>query len=609
MTNEFKSILPSGGVSSMFLALLLSLLFAYCDPPPVSPLVVINGPIKAPQGVAFIDANGDTSNVENVKVTLLDAGGMVVSSNGVPFRTVEVTDGVMSIGLAKKATFSAAEPYRFFIRAEAEGYKTTVKTIIITADVPNFIPIFMAKLGSLPVSGLVASVGDIVGLQNGVLQNTETIQAVPTGGQLTPVSIVLPQQMWFLREGKRIETAGPLRFRMLYGAPRDSNANRVFPGGFEVSDAFDIAGNRIADPANPLYFSTAGWISLEMNIGQSAIDSFSTPLEVEMPIDPTTINPQTNDRVTFGDKIPLWSMDDNTGIWKSEGTAVVEGAQQGGMSIQFRISHLSTFNAAWTSPMCSSGTARIDVTYPYDPANVRGFGGLRYARLENRVNGAELKARLVDFSSGVDANSSNSILEMVGLPSLPNMQLVVHKGATFMEPIQGFTGNLSCPGSGVLGLPGSTPSDCICLEFMSTLGNAEAPIAVQCNNSVWTKTCTSSSPFTFAGIINQDGNMWVPNASGNRCVRLWFLNDTTGSKQVYLDFPINLGIPVFSTGGTTNTTWITAKTIPSLPAIPPSTMSASYWKETVTPSASQPCGTRIRIMIPSALISGNSCAQ
>ena len=77
MTNELKSILPSGGVSSTLLVLLLSLLFACPDPTPVSPLVIINGLIKAPQGVAFIDANGDTSNVESVKVTLLDARGMV----------------------------------------------------------------------------------------------------------------------------------------------------------------------------------------------------------------------------------------------------------------------------------------------------------------------------------------------------------------------------------------------------------------------------------------------------------------------------------------------------------------------------------------------------
>src|SRR5262245_7588890 len=75
--------------------------------------IVITNPIKAPVAISFIDANRLLSKqIPKVKVTLIDPGGMVVTSNNLSFSSLEIQGGVMSLGLKKEAVLDGA-PYRF----------------------------------------------------------------------------------------------------------------------------------------------------------------------------------------------------------------------------------------------------------------------------------------------------------------------------------------------------------------------------------------------------------------------------------------------------------------------------------------------------------------
>lgn len=594
MTNESGAALKGGkrlGLLALLALLLFLLIYYFCCGDKGGSRIVIKEPIKAPHGIAFIDVNGAYNNVQKVKVTLIDPEKMVVSSNGVSFGSVDVTGGVMSIGLSSKASFSVEKPYRFFIRAEAEGYMTNIRTVMITEDAPNFIPVFMTKLDDLPPSGLAASVGSIANVVDGILQQPDTLRAIPRGDPGSMMTIAMPKGVQFLCGGKPVEAKGPLSFRLLQGMPRDSNANRVFPGGFTVSDAFDENGGALADPSSPGFFTTAGWFTMEMNIGNSGVDGFSEPLVAEMPIDKNMINPETNALVKPGDKLPLWSMDDRTGIWKREETLSVEETTGGGLKIRFPVRHLSTFNADWMGPLCSTGTARIDVNYTYDAANAAGFGGNRYARLLSRADGSEIMAKTINFDN-------TGTLQIIRVPDGISTQLLVHRGSTFIEPLQGSTGPMSCPSSGnALALIGGAPAGCTLLEFVT--GATADPVVNQCNNSVWTKNnCADGSPFLFEGIINADGNVTTVSYPANKCVRLWFLNNSAAADEIFLQFTINYGIPVLGPGDTPPTGTITTNAAGG-------PYSFDYWKENMPPGST--CSTRIRVRIPAALVSGNGC--
>ncbi|MEZ4943631.1 MAG: hypothetical protein R3D58_22350 [Saprospiraceae bacterium] len=589
MKTNFFASKSRNSILGLLLILLVFLLYKYCCPFSDQGPIQVKGPIKAPLGVSFIDVNGANTNVQNVKVTLIDPGKKVVSSNAVPFQTVDVEGGVMSIGLASDAVFSVDSPYLFYIRAEADGYMTNIRPVVITADVPEYLPIYMSALRNLPPSGLASLVGNISTIQGGVLQTNETLISQSPQNTMRPMTIRMEEGLRFLCNGKPVTTPGALNYRLLFGMPRDSNANRVFPGGFEVLGAVDQSGKQLANPRNPAFFTTGGWFSLEMNIGKEGINGFSKPVLVDMPIADSTINPETQAMVKVGDTFPLWSLNNSTGVWTQEDETVVTENPEGGLKISFPITHLSTFNADWFTGACSTGTQRIDVSYTFDAANSTGFGGNRFTRLVNTADGSEIRAKTINFD-----NTGN--LEVIRTPAGFTTQLLVHQGANSFFPIQGTSGSLSCPGTGSLALVGSAPATCILLEFVT--GAANAPVNNQCYNSVWTKNSCADpmSMFLFEGIINGDGNLIMPNYPANRCVRLWFLDDSPGSDQIYLEFTINFGIATIPPGSPTS------GTITTNAAGGP--YSFTYWREN---TAVGDCTTRIRINIPAGLVSGNAC--
>src|SRR5262245_2251363 len=76
--------------------------------------------VTAIHGIAVFDVNTTPlQNVHNAKITLIDPEKMVLTSNGFPFDSVRLGDGIISIGLSPNARYNAERPYRFTIRVEA----------------------------------------------------------------------------------------------------------------------------------------------------------------------------------------------------------------------------------------------------------------------------------------------------------------------------------------------------------------------------------------------------------------------------------------------------------------------------------------------------------
>lgn len=582
-----SSSLPNGGsrltLFVLLILLVLILVYYFCCRDKGS-LIVERGPIKAPHGISFIDVNGANSNVQKVKVTLIDPDQMVVSSNGVSFNSVEVTGGVMSIGLSSKASFSIEKPYRFFIKAEAEGYITNLRSVVVTEDAPNFIPVYMTNMDKLPSSGLAATFATITEVKSGVLQKTDTLKAVPRWGQVPPLSIVIKEGTKLYHDGKPIQGQGPLSYRLLYGAPRDSNANRVFPGGFEVTDAMDESGKTIADPANPLFFTTAGWISMEMNVGNEEVNSFSEPLLVEMPIADTIINPETQEVLKSGDKIPLWSLDNRTGVWTSESVVSVSAGADGVLRASFPIKHLSTWNLDYKGPRCLQ---TIDIAYRAP------FVGQHFTRLfdvSSPTTGIEISSHLIDFDPVV-APATEETFHLVRTPANGTYNLVVHTGLDASSIILGTSDNFGCADNlnKHLNLFNTPSGNCVNLEFVNSGG-----AAVLCRNSFWHKTGIATL-FTFGGMIDA-GQLRLASGLGPQSISLWFYDPAT-SAQALLTFDINFGmVPGSVTVPFTYTVGGTAVPIPAGTTI-------GIARTVTAPPATCPAST-FTITIPNIVVSG-----
>jgi len=524
--------------SKYFLVLLL---FSACKCPSnkyeKTPLVTIYSAVKAPMGISFIDINGAAlSNVPNVTMTIVDADSMVMSSNGVVLTSAFLPDGILSVGLSPVAKFSPEAPYRFFVRAEAPGYMTVVRSVLVMRDMPNFVPIYMARLDALP-AGLSAVEASIAAVSNGTLQGSQTLKVPPLFGQ-AQLTLRLQDSTRLLCNGKPIESKGPLTYRILMGRPRDSVANRVFPGGFEATDVVTKKGERLAAPDRPIYFTTAGWFSMDMKLGESEVTDFSRPVDVDMPIDPEVSNPVTGKNVAVNDIIPLWSLNNNSGVWTQEGEIKVEAVPGGGLRGRFQISHLSGWNLDFFVGGCPMPGG--DIVVNYSATDFPNDGIVHYAEYINAFDNSVMTSTSLLFSG------SSSRLNRVPTPSAAAPGILhVHEGPGSTSPVSGLTDPINTCGQTVnLNKLGSAGLPCVQMTFVYIDGLSEE---VLCSTGLWHRG-DCSGLWDFGGVLDASGNGKVPRKPasgllGNQCVKLTFTRPVppgspagTLSHTVVLDF-------------------------------------------------------------------------
>jgi hypothetical protein len=506
------------------------------------PVIEIKSNVIAMQAIALLDVNnGPLRNIHAAKITLIDSGKMILSSNGIAFETIVLNEGFMSVGLSPKAQFSVEKPYRFSIRVEAVGYMTTVRTIVIADSTPNYTPIYMVKLDSLPPGGLAASTGSITAISNGIITQTQVLSTIFNQGSGDTLLIKIPEGTQLLSGKKPIQTKGDLSYRILLGKPKDSVANLVFPGGFEVTDAINEDGKKLADAANPIFFTTAGWFSMEMNIGNTLVDGFSKPLDVEVPIVNSVINPITQRPLKAGDTIPTWSLNNQTGTWRREAIAEIISSNNGKLIARIKINHLSTVNFDFWTGGCMG-----EILVDFRPAE---FSGSHLTDYVNTADDITVKTKLIDFSNITTPNTTANPLHVLRAPANKIGKLSVHESQDPTSQKLGESSPLSCTSTGTCNdVP---PGNCLSLLGVASPATTlhfhsdqSTPPRNLCANSVWFSTGGAYN--AFVGVLNSAGVVEVPqqpSGTGQKDIFLWYVkNPNTTPESVSLRIIVNFDI-------------------------------------------------------------------
>lgn len=316
---------------------------------------VMNKAIKAPVAISFLDANRLLSiRIPSVKVTLTDAKGQVVTPNNLSFTSMDVPGGVLSLGLKESTVYSRDNPYSFSLQAEAPGYMMSPRSVVITNDSAQYMVVFMTKIDD-PPPGMAGFAGSIQ-VKNSSVITTTTLVPKTSNKVQRKVSVRIAEGTMLMSNDKPIDQKLPaVEYRFVYASPSSIPALRTFPGsngGTLITDAVDSAGKPIASPRNPMSFISTGWMTLEMSAGNRKITGFNKPVELNMPVEATSINPATREPYKPGDLIPTWSLDEKH-AWKREGTAPVRQSSDGLIAV-ITVHHLSVWNIDNTSPLCSS---------------------------------------------------------------------------------------------------------------------------------------------------------------------------------------------------------------------------------------------------------------
>lgn len=309
-------------------------------------------------------------------------------------KLVEPVAGIVPMALMPGVVPSEANPVTFTMSLKAEGFVPMVRTITITDTVSDIFGMAMLQLDNLPGgTGYVKSVfTDYVDPVTGAAKAPRALEIPATADKPLAAKVEIASgTVFYDRNGNAITAGSDLDVQVVQYTDLDEGSLMAFPGGLTATEVIDEAGN----PLPPVNFTTAGLAQIDMFIEGTEVKSFSKPLNVTIELNENTLNPD-NDyaQVAAGDSIPVWSMDDETGVWKYEGMSVVQqNFATGKLEASMAVPHLSPWNWDWGwRPWWSWNPTCNAVVNVNSNNNTRSSSESYYCELINVRNGQVLSA-------------------------------------------------------------------------------------------------------------------------------------------------------------------------------------------------------------------------
>lgn len=345
-----------------FLAGLIAFLPISCDiKNPVEGITVRvkNIPRTTSVRVEFLDQN--TKALVSTPITIKFGGrnkNDVISDVNNPITQMNVRDGIAYFAIKDDIVPTAENPVEVIIIVQSTQYLSTSSRVLITKTGSNS---FFVNLLKPPVNpGIPAPAGITSNEQNfGNVATTSgtTTNIVATSGGTLKSTLTVPAGT-VLRDANGNSLSGTVTTQLTYFDATTRSAIPSFPGGFSVNT--NTSGNG--------GFVTAGFSAINMFVGNTAVESFSRPVNVQIQVNPNTINPTTGTTVRPGDQIPMWSYNESTGNWTFEGNYTLQSTiGPEGKQVLFveksDVTHLSYWNLDWFLNSC------------YQSSKIRFIGG------------------------------------------------------------------------------------------------------------------------------------------------------------------------------------------------------------------------------------------
>ncbi len=482
-------------------------------------------PVYSPVAVQFLNANKAASNhPTNVKVKILDPDGMVVTPDGSQVTELLLKDGLMSLALIDILDFNTVESYRFFVSAEAAGFEESFHTIVINRATGVYRPVYMIDVNKLPEGAAVAQAPLVIESAGVVAEALELVAGIPGTNRQARVVIEAGTQL-LDASGNPISDNVEIRkvsARILFVEASSEMGSNAFPGGFQVSDAA-INGDRLGKPNEFTYFTTFGWSAITIMVNDSIeVEKMDRDIQVMMNIDPGLISDNNNNQVKAGDRIPLWSLDESTGVWNQENILTVQNDPDSIPFAAFGTSHLSVFNFDALNNGCD----------PIDPVivqvnNTSGGPLTVYCEMLNPYSGDTDLAPAEPYFhiyEGIETFPDGlSSIEFILAPVNTDMAFAIYENSS--DPILLVSSDtfLTCAGDPpVITLGSALPGLCarISVEYQCTQGGTYNFD----NVAIWKHESGSTDPYEFAGMI-QGGAVVINHgvlADGPYDFQIWY---------------------------------------------------------------------------------------
>jgi hypothetical protein len=269
--------------------------------------------------VYFSCNKSDTPNKPPYKAEYVTASiqGKIVDENELPVSGATVKAGSLSVTTNASGLFNlsniSVDKHAGMVTVEKEGYFKGIKTIVVTPNKNNSVSIQLIKK---------VAAGNFNGNSGGTV-------TVPSGG-----NIVFPAS-GIVQEGSTTAYTGTVSVSAFFINPEAPNFSEITPGTLRGINSANQETGLQSFGMMAVELNGANGEKLQLASGKTASLTFPIPASLQGQAPAT---------------IPLWSLDEKTGLWKEEGTATRQGNNYVGT-----VSHFSFWN-------CDAPFAVIDFT-------------------------------------------------------------------------------------------------------------------------------------------------------------------------------------------------------------------------------------------------------
>lgn len=319
-------------------------------------------PLDSPVALQFINANTTVLALpENIELILAGKDKekiyTIVGEKG-----IDLKGNIATVSLRPEDVPTRERPITFTVIAKAAGYLDAIATVTIV-DKKRFemLPIRMIQKAN-PPKGVSIVERNFTAEVGGTAQNLNFETPLSIGKQEV-TKIDIPQGTKFY-DNKGAQLTGTAQLTLAHFDTRTQGSVAAFPGGLNPTYVLDSTNAQLR-PGN---FISAGFIAMDIEIGGKEVKTLSQPMRVAAQVR-NQLNPQTNQPFAAGDKIGIWSLDEQNGVWKQETEGTAE-LVNGKLEIAYPQQHLSWWNLDWFF----QNQCQFWGWYAFNPANTDPWG-------------------------------------------------------------------------------------------------------------------------------------------------------------------------------------------------------------------------------------------
>ncbi len=328
------------------------ILFAGCKNPAEDVQIIVDTDIfKSPTLIQFTNAKAGSEGPKAFTVEITGPGASLVRTptGGKVFKTAE---GLLNLFLDRIADPSPTNPVKFTVIANATGYAPTYQDVVIaSATDPTIYKVPMVEYAN-PTAGSGVIVSTRV-ITNGVTSTDISFTTATNAGMAQKSDITVPTGTAFLDAAGQSVGGSQLEARIVYSGYATSGKFSNLAGGGFANNVIGANGQAIVGGVNLV---PVGSLSINMFAGSKEVKSFTKPVSIDMEINGSTLNPNTNQPIKENEIIPQWSLNTETGQWKSEGNATIVKNTAGILVARMTINHLTDWVCAFesTTRLCTT---------------------------------------------------------------------------------------------------------------------------------------------------------------------------------------------------------------------------------------------------------------